>query len=164
MYGLMFTVSTDFKKFEGHVPGHFSMIKQGICPRGLHKDRSSIDWKAGILDGWNSQPAKCTTAELVRCYCLLVILITFKCCSGKFKFTLSVNWGDLTQERARSQRPSRTWFANNEENLQVPQTPESNEENAQHVGISTPLLAEMIAARAAAIFARDPVATPGIRR
>ncbi|KAM1811851.1 hypothetical protein ACFX16_028663 [Malus domestica] len=122
MYGLMFTVSTDFKKFEGHVPGHFSMIKQGICPRGLHKD------------------------------------------SGKFKFTLSVNWGDLTQERARSQRPSRTWFANNEENLQVPQTPESNEENAQHVGISTPLLAEMIAARAAAIFARDPVATPGIRR
>ncbi|KAM1703182.1 hypothetical protein PS2_028178 [Malus domestica] len=89
MYGLMFTVSTDFKKFEGHVPGHFSMIKQGIYSRGLHED------------------------------------------SGKFKFPLSVNWGDLTQERARSQRPSRTWFANNEENLQVPQTPDINEENAQ---------------------------------
>ncbi|KAM2065386.1 hypothetical protein ACFX16_028661 [Malus domestica] len=29
------------------------------------------------------------TAELVRRYRLLVILITLKCCSGKFKFTLS---------------------------------------------------------------------------
>ncbi|XP_070661003.1 uncharacterized protein [Malus domestica] len=35
----------------------------------------------------------------------------------------------LKQERARGQRPFKTRFASNEEDLQVPQTPESNEEN-----------------------------------
>ncbi|KAM1049337.1 hypothetical protein ACFX2C_028454 [Malus domestica] len=51
MYGLMFTVSTDFKKFEGHVPGHFSMIKQGICSRGLHEDSGKFKFTLSARTG-----------------------------------------------------------------------------------------------------------------
>ncbi|TQD77219.1 hypothetical protein C1H46_037226 [Malus baccata] len=40
-----------------------------------------------------------------------------------------LSFQSLKQERARSQRPFKTRFASNEEDLQVPQTPESNEEN-----------------------------------